>query len=253
MAKKCKCPPCPPEGAPAWVLTYGDMMSLLLVFFIMLVAMSVIKKDEPKYRAVVDNIQMHFGMKGGGGKIPTIDDPNTSQIERARVIDLRRQEQKQRSNTDDPGMEGRERTVTRIREEFVRVKGGRITFEPGSADLSDMARRQLRLVADQIRGYTFKIDLRGHAASMELASGFSRHPNLLELSFARASAVQAFLTSDEISIDSHRIRLVANADREPLAPRVQTQLEQEPNRRVEVLINESLVDQFTKPERQRPN
>ena len=150
-------------------------------------------------------------------------------------------------------MEGRERTVTRIREEYVRVKGGRITFEPGSADLSDKTRKQLAVVAEQIRGYTFKIDLRGHAASMELASGFSRYPDLLQLSFARASTVQAFLISDEIGIDPHRIRLVANADREPLAPRVQTQLEQEPNRRVEVLINESLVDQFTKPELQRPN
>ncbi|MCA9240906.1 MAG: flagellar motor protein MotB, partial [Planctomycetales bacterium] len=29
----------PPPGIPEWVVTFGDMMSLLLTFFIMLVSM----------------------------------------------------------------------------------------------------------------------------------------------------------------------------------------------------------------------
>ena len=33
-------------GAPEWMVTYGDMMSLLLVFFVALVSMSEIKKDK---------------------------------------------------------------------------------------------------------------------------------------------------------------------------------------------------------------
>ena len=35
----------PPAGVPEWVVTYGDMMSLLLTFFIMLVSMSKIKEE----------------------------------------------------------------------------------------------------------------------------------------------------------------------------------------------------------------
>ena len=31
-------------GVPEWVVTYGDMMSLLLTFFIMLVSMSQLKE-----------------------------------------------------------------------------------------------------------------------------------------------------------------------------------------------------------------
>jgi chemotaxis protein MotB len=31
-----KCPECPPEGAPAWMNTYGDMVTLLLCFFVLL-------------------------------------------------------------------------------------------------------------------------------------------------------------------------------------------------------------------------
>ena len=68
-----------PAGAPEWVLTYGDMMSLLLCFFIMLVALSEIKKED-KYQAVVRGVKAAFGMTGGGGSVPTLDDPERSLI-----------------------------------------------------------------------------------------------------------------------------------------------------------------------------
>jgi chemotaxis protein MotB len=37
MARKQECPPCA-EGSPAWMTTYGDMVTLLLCFFVMLFA-----------------------------------------------------------------------------------------------------------------------------------------------------------------------------------------------------------------------
>ena len=40
-------------GIPEWVVTFGDMMSLLLTFFIMLVSMSEIK-EEKRYQAMVE-------------------------------------------------------------------------------------------------------------------------------------------------------------------------------------------------------
>src|SRR6185312_4715205 len=55
----------PPAGAPEWVVTYGDMMSLLLTFFIMLVSMSELKSDSGKYRAMLDAIKQVFGPEAG--------------------------------------------------------------------------------------------------------------------------------------------------------------------------------------------
>ena len=45
-------------GVPEWVVTYGDMMSLLLTFFIMLVSMSELKMKDvaPLLQAGVDNL-----------------------------------------------------------------------------------------------------------------------------------------------------------------------------------------------------
>src|SRR5688500_16739895 len=53
-----------PSPAPAdWMLTYGDLMSLLLTFFIMLVSMSEIKQND-KYQGVADSLQAKFGANG---------------------------------------------------------------------------------------------------------------------------------------------------------------------------------------------
>ena len=57
-----------------------------------------------------------------------------------------------------------------------------------------------------------------------------------------------FLVSPELGVEPQRIRLIANADREPLATRVYTPAAQEPNRRVEILAMEALVEDFTRPE-----
>jgi chemotaxis protein MotB len=239
---------CPPAGAPEWVLTYGDMMSLLLVFFIMLVALSEIKKED-EYNAIVEEVQKAFGIKGGGGKLPTKDDPELSLIERLVAISLHQQKEPNHSNTVDPGMEGRESTVTKVREGLRYAIGGRITFEPGSADLTEYGRQQLRDVVEefQIRGTNNIIEIRGHAASMELAEN-PRFSDLWQLSYARAKAVMDYQTGDEVGLKPDRFRLIANADREPLARRAYSTTDQEPNRRAEVIVTDSLVQQFTQPE-----
>ena len=45
---------------PEWVVTFGDMMSLLLTFFIMLVSMSEIKQEE-RFQAMVESFREQFG------------------------------------------------------------------------------------------------------------------------------------------------------------------------------------------------
>ena len=49
------------------------------------------------------------------------------------------------------------------------VVGAAIEFEPGSAKLSDRAMRQLKQIADQIRGKTHKVEVHGHCSTIELA------------------------------------------------------------------------------------
>ncbi len=56
-----ECPPqeeCPPPGAPAWMATFSDLVTLLLTFFVLLYAMS--KTDESKFQAVAGSIRKAF-------------------------------------------------------------------------------------------------------------------------------------------------------------------------------------------------
>ena len=53
-------PPCE-EGAPGWVVTFGDMMSLLLTFFILLLSFATM--DKIKYKVLSGSIQSAFGVQ----------------------------------------------------------------------------------------------------------------------------------------------------------------------------------------------
>ncbi len=49
------------EGAPGWVVTFGDMMSLLLTFFILLLSFATLEKI--KYKILSGSIQTAFGVQ----------------------------------------------------------------------------------------------------------------------------------------------------------------------------------------------
>lgn len=49
---------CPPPGAPAWMATFSDLVTLLLTFFVLLYAMS--KQDESKFKSVAGSIRKAF-------------------------------------------------------------------------------------------------------------------------------------------------------------------------------------------------
>ena len=49
------------EGAPAWVVTFGDLMSLLLCFFVLLLSFS--EMDKAKYKEVSGSLAKAFGVQ----------------------------------------------------------------------------------------------------------------------------------------------------------------------------------------------
>jgi len=247
MAKKKKAG----GGAPEWVVTYGDMMSLLLCFFIMLAALSELKKEDD-FKMIAEMVKQGLGARSAGGMVPTDMDPAMSLKQRLEKIQLQTKRGKDPSHADDPGTEGRYEAVIIVRPGIRFIRGSRITFEPGSADLNDEGRRRLDQVAQQLRGQNNKIIVAGHAASAEVDLGSDKSDLWLwRLSYARAQAVMAYLTSEETGIRPERFRLEANAAREPLKNRVYTPLGRTPNRRVEVFESELLVDDFTRPEMDR--
>ncbi len=60
-----------PESSPAWMTTFGDMMTLLLVFFVLLYSFSVI--DAEKFRGFISAFQQQLGVLDSGKTITDED------------------------------------------------------------------------------------------------------------------------------------------------------------------------------------
>ncbi len=55
------CPKCPPAGAPLWLATFADLMSLLMCFFVLLLSFATM--DAAKFKKVAESMEDAFGVQ----------------------------------------------------------------------------------------------------------------------------------------------------------------------------------------------
>ncbi len=56
-----ECPKCPPAGAPLWLATFADLMSLLMCFFVLLLSFATM--DAAKFKKVAESMENAFGVQ----------------------------------------------------------------------------------------------------------------------------------------------------------------------------------------------
>ncbi|MDR3182706.1 MAG: OmpA family protein [Planctomycetaceae bacterium] len=175
----------PPEaGVPEWILTYGDMMSLLLCFFIMLYSMSIIA--EIKYEALVETLQKDFGYQGSSKQ-----KSKSTKTTAARSSTTERSRRTAALLGGQPVVttQGQQLKVQTIRIDAENIRGGLVRFALGSDELSEQAKKDLTIMKDILLGSPFKIMIKGHVAPKE--QGMYRRD--IDLAYARAVNVQDFL------------------------------------------------------------
>lgn len=75
MADEQECPKCPPEGLPAWMGTFADLMSLLMCFFVLLLSFS--EMDVLKFKQIAGSMKFAFGVQN---KIEVKDIPKGTSV-----------------------------------------------------------------------------------------------------------------------------------------------------------------------------
>ncbi|MEE4248302.1 MAG: flagellar motor protein MotB, partial [Kangiellaceae bacterium] len=75
MSDQQDCPKCPPEGLPAWMGTFADLMSLLMCFFVLLLAFS--EMDVLKFKQIAGSMKFAFGVQN---KIEVKDIPKGTSV-----------------------------------------------------------------------------------------------------------------------------------------------------------------------------
>ncbi len=222
----------PDPGIPEWVVTFGDMMSLLLTFFIMLVSMSELKEEE-RFQAMLESMRRQFGHDTAMAAVM----PGDSQANSSMSYIAPSQSRSLRKNLQDGGNDvqavtGEHNRVQTIRQGRNSTTGGVIYFDELSSELTDAAKAALLEIAKQVAGKPQKLEIRGHTSlrPIDPANGIRNH---WDLGFARCYNTMEFLIRQ--GIDPHRIRLGSAGAYEPLDMGLDPE-ERKRNARVEVLM-----------------
>jgi chemotaxis protein MotB len=171
-----------------WLITYADLMNLLLVFFIVLYAMS--KTDSTKYQQIAFSLQRAFNvdvLQGGEpGSIGEVDDGESRFSE---YLSIRAQVAALESMRTVPANSV---NVELTNEGIVIHMDESVLFPPGSAHLRLEARTVLDNVADVLGPLPNEVRVEGHTDDsdpdpIEYSSNW-------ELSTARAVNVVRYLT-----------------------------------------------------------
>lgn len=235
-------------GIPEWVVTFGDMMSLLLTFFIMLVSLSEVKEEET-YQAMVDSMQQQFGYtKALKSLTPGKARPRTTEFSVLSTTGRAKKKDTATGGVPQKAPIGEERHVRIVRPGQLTAIGSVVFFDIGSDEIDTSATRVLRQAADQLRGKPQKIEVRGHA-SAEYAARTSGTENAVSLGFRRAAAVRRFLVEQE-GIAPARFRISSAADSEPINRNGATGALAK-NARVEVFLLDETVQQQQAADDQR--
>lgn len=223
-------------GSPDWMVTYGDMMSLLLCFFVILVSMSELKQDR-RFKKVMESIRIAFGYEGGIGRVPTTQPPEVSMLDILQNITIP-EKIEQDGDAEDPGIQGKRLLVTQVRDSYKISFGGKLKFERFSDRLVEGGEDILAAFADRIKGLTNIIEINGHTTREPLSAdcGFQDKD---ALAFARARTARDVLVKN--GVDPRRIELVSVADRQPIYREAYSEDRRSKNRTVEIIVSESII------------
>lgn len=225
-------------GAPEWLVTYGDMVTLLLTFFVLLLSMSEIRKD-------VQMAQFMQAMREAFGYVQRVQAFSLEQvtipsdIDSARVLIVPVRPENVAS-TQDEGLRGKRTRVDTIRPGQYYQAGGKIQFAELSAELTETERQRVREFAAQIRGFSTQIQVRGHCSKRPVeGTAFADH---FDLSGQRARVVAQELVA--AGIDVRRLLVVAAGTSQPIATDAYDSTERERNDVVELLQVDQTFEEF---------
>jgi len=252
-----------------WLLTYADMITLLMVLFIVLFAISVV--DKKKFSALADGLNHSFGaspkvLPSGtgvldGGSTATVENGHlannpsqpiaqTSQASAAANAQVVRQqvakqdsinaekatladaEQKIAAALKAQGLENSAQLMIDTRGLVISIVSDQVLFAVGSADLQSAGARVLNAVGPTLAKLPNDISVEGHTDNVPITGG--AFASNWELSAVRATTVVRYVVTTD-GIAAPRMSAVGYADTRPVAAN-DTAVHRSQNRRVDVVV-----------------
>lgn len=246
------------SGAPEWMTTYSDMVTLLLTFFIMLFSMATIDKNKfTDIAKSLSNSLMNLStgesiLDSSGKSIITVDFVNPSDknlpeqkekyIESAEemVIDAQRQihnmemdiaKDEIRQAADAQGIGEKVEIVEEKDYILVRLES-EVFFDSGSADIRPGGFLVLQQFAEILRNIDNEILVSGHTDNVPINTPL--YKSNWELSTARATTVVRYFT-ETLGLDPVKFTATGNGEFRPIGDNNTAEGRQR-NRRIEIMI-----------------
>ncbi len=231
------------EGAPEWLISFADNVTLMMGFFVIMLAMNMNPPDTG-------------GVSGGEGTGGATGTPHPGFLDAAIAIrdafnnpvDMNSHDpndqllvQRIKKRQEDSGhgrrtgVQGNQDQVQAIRPSDYYTDGGVVAFSKDSTSLNEAARRACKTIAGNLKGRNFIIEVRGHASAIESM----RDPvKAYRISYERALAVATALYEDGIKWDL--MRVVGAGDFDRITAIAYDAAAHSTNQRVEVLVTREL-------------
>ena len=239
------------ENHERWLITYADMITLLMAFFIMLFTMSQL--DLAKFKefqqgfAGVPSHEINLAADGGKGVLDGGEQTQQqilakaeqvlnqqAKVELARDLErnhLKHVEQEVRRRVGRAGLAAKVGYRLEERGLVVTIVSDDVLFDLGSADLKPKGRQVLEGLAGVLRGMPNHVAIEGHTDNIPVSG---RYGSNWVLSTARATSVLSFLL-DNHRLPASRLSAAGYADQRPIKPNSSAS-NRAVNRRVEIVI-----------------
>ena len=223
------------EGAPDWIVTFGDLMSLLLCFFVLMLSFS--EMDRNKYRIVSGSLKNAFGMQR---KKPVFDSPKgqkmiAKEFDQAIVlIKVQDVVDPILDELEDEFEEFKGFVDVSVEEDQVTIRMlGEATFDTGQAQLKKDFVPLLLKIGEVLSKTEGEIIIAGHTDNVPVSGG--PYKSNLGLSMARAGSVAEYLLKST-AINPQRLSTMGFGEYRPLASN-DTEEGRQKNRRVEIIVS----------------
>ena len=237
MKKKAAAPEPAGESAPMWIVSFADLVTLLMSFFVVLYALKQGGAQQQLETAAA--IRATFDP----GYTPPLDSnsPFDMEILRLRAGKAGPPLPNRGGNSTKPtdGTDGRDNQVTTLRPGKQIVAGSKIMFDLHDTRLDDPSLAAVRQIADVLRGKNNIIFVKGHVSYDEI---HPEDPGGTSLSNDRAEQVINELV--RLGIERKVLRPLSCGPYEPIRTGLYDTVSLKQNRRVEIYATDNTASEF---------
>lgn len=225
------------EEGGAWEIALADLMTTLMVFFLVMWLLSIVDTD--KRKAFVN------GLMGQGTSGDVLTEETTGKQVQTESVDPIT-ELKQPITTDEikevlSEVDPKDIDVEETEEYTKLTLRSDSFFESGRASITDSTREQLEQLGESLAGRKQALTITGYTDSIPISN--LQFPSNWELSAARAATIAR--TFIYMGVDQALVTIAGKADNEPVAPN-STAYGRSLNRRVIILVDKKAKEQAPK-------